>query len=181
MKFHVHNPDASVAAYRMQFPVIYAYGIAVHRRHGLTLLSVRIDFSSIRGCIQKGIVYVALSRCSLLDGLWISGLSSEHIQVIRHVTELEENVRRLRKHYQNRLNCTFVGRMHMCSLTWFAWMNIPTSCPTPIGNWRPQKNFERKSSALKFCLVIRTFSFEALCDKKCWNYTLNNSIDDTNE
>lgn len=53
-----------------QFPLRMAWAITVHKSQGLTFSKVRIDFSG--GVFAGGQTYVALSRCTSLDGITLS-------------------------------------------------------------------------------------------------------------
>ena len=53
-----------------QFPLRMAWAITVHKSQGLTFSNVRIDFAS--GVFAGGQTYVALSRCTSLDGITLS-------------------------------------------------------------------------------------------------------------
>lgn len=53
-----------------QFPLRMAWAITVHKSQGLTFSNVRIDFTG--GVFAGGQTYVALSRCTSLDGITLS-------------------------------------------------------------------------------------------------------------
>ena len=53
-----------------QFPLRMAWAITVHKSQGLTFSKVRIDFTC--GVFAGGQTYVALSRCTSLDGITLS-------------------------------------------------------------------------------------------------------------
>ena len=53
-----------------QFPLRMAWAITVHKSQGLTFSKVRIDFTG--GVFAGGQTYVALSRCTSLDGITLS-------------------------------------------------------------------------------------------------------------
>jgi ATP-dependent exoDNAse (exonuclease V) alpha subunit len=52
---------------RVQYPLMPAWAVTIHKAQGLTLARVAVDFG--RGAFAEGQVYVALSRCQTLEGL----------------------------------------------------------------------------------------------------------------
>lgn len=95
-KFHAYNAAADILAVREQYPVIPAYAITVHRCQGLTLSRVAMDFSMVSTWIPNGMVYVVLSRCTGLKGLWIKGLMKYHIRVSPYATTFMQKAVALR-------------------------------------------------------------------------------------
>ncbi len=72
-----------------QFPVKLAWAITVHKSQGLTFNKVVADLA---GSFSPGQVYVALSRCTALNGLVLSSkLHSGAIQTDRRVIEFAQN------------------------------------------------------------------------------------------
>lgn len=51
-----------------QYPIILAYAITIHKSQGMTYKNVACDISN---CFAPGQSYVALSRCSSMDGLYL--------------------------------------------------------------------------------------------------------------
>jgi hypothetical protein len=56
-----------VAGTYVQFPLMPAWAVTIHKAQGLTLASVLVDLA--RGAFAEGQVYVALSRCQTMEGL----------------------------------------------------------------------------------------------------------------
>ncbi|KAI0560118.1 ATP-dependent DNA helicase PIF1 [Gracilaria domingensis] len=97
-KFSIRAMDASILASRVQFPIIPAYGVNIHKCQGLTLQNVAVDFIPSRWK-PNGMVYVALSRCKSLRGLWVKGLTKEHIQYSNAAEDYMKYIEKLKKHY----------------------------------------------------------------------------------
>ncbi len=58
-----------VAGTFKQFPIKLAWAITIHKSQGQTLSQAVVDLG--RGAFAHGQVYVALSRCESLEGLWL--------------------------------------------------------------------------------------------------------------
>lgn len=65
-------PNGSVIASRVQFPLILAWAVTIHKSQGQTLPRVSVDMS---GVFEVAQVYVALSRCSDPTNLSVSNFS----------------------------------------------------------------------------------------------------------
>lgn len=60
----------------VQFPIIPAWSVTIHKAQGLTLSRVAVDLG--RGAFADGQVYVALSRCQTLSGLSLTRAVRPH-------------------------------------------------------------------------------------------------------
>ena len=69
----------------LQYPVIPAYAITIHKSQGQTYNNIIVD---LKKCFEKGQAYVALSRCKSLEGLHLrSRITEGCIRVDTHVVE----------------------------------------------------------------------------------------------
>lgn len=69
----------------IQFPIKPAWAITIHKSQGLTLMKVNIDLG--RGAFCSGQTYVALSRCTTLEGIRLAvPIRPRDIMVNPHVS-----------------------------------------------------------------------------------------------
>lgn len=74
-----------------QFPIVPAYAITIHKSQGLTFKKIACDISM---CFAPGQAYVALSRCSSLEGLnLLKKINVDMIMTNSHVVEFYEKQR----------------------------------------------------------------------------------------
>lgn len=65
---------------RLAMPVLLSWAMTIHRAQGTNLSTLAIDFSALQWC-KEGLVYAGLSRCRLLEGLFIRAICRKHIVV----------------------------------------------------------------------------------------------------
>lgn len=77
----------------VQYPIKLAWAITVHKSQGLTFKNVDIDFSG--GVFASGQTYVAMSRCTSLEGITL------HKPISRRDVFVKAEVTNFAKHYNN--------------------------------------------------------------------------------
>lgn len=75
-----------------QFPIVLAYAITIHKSQGMTYKKVACNISA---CFASGQAYVALSRCSSLEGLYLL------YEVTKDITKVDNVVKEF---YLNQVN-----------------------------------------------------------------------------
>ncbi len=88
-------PEAQVAGTFTQFPVRLAWALTIHKSQGKTFDRVIVDIGN--GSFAHGQVYVALSRCRSLEGLYLKKrIEKRHIMmdyaVTRFVTQYQYRI-----------------------------------------------------------------------------------------
>lgn len=73
----------------MQYPIVLAYAITIHKSQGMTYQHLACDISK---CFAPGQAYVALSRCSSIDGLHLlTKINGTGIQPNKTVVDFYNN------------------------------------------------------------------------------------------
>ncbi|XP_077528146.1 uncharacterized protein LOC144139758 [Haemaphysalis longicornis] len=89
---------AGIACKRTQFPLVQASAITVHKSQGGTYASVVYDYAKTH---PQKLVYVALSRCTSLNGLYITNAEGDHTFYHREDNPdkaMADELRRLENH-----------------------------------------------------------------------------------
>ncbi|KAK3917402.1 ATP-dependent DNA helicase [Frankliniella fusca] len=73
---------------RVQFPLTLAYACSIHKSQGLTLQQAVVDIGSMREMFV-GLSYVALSRCTTLEGILLVPFSFNRFQKINKSSALQ--------------------------------------------------------------------------------------------
>ena len=84
--------DSQIAGSFTQYPIKLAWAVTIHKGQGKTFDKVIVDFG--RGTFAFGQSYVALSRCTGLDGLVLrTPLEQRHIFTDERVKEFMDKFR----------------------------------------------------------------------------------------
>ena len=87
--FKSTNNDSQIAGSFTQYPIKLAWAVTIHKGQGQTFDKVIVDFG--RGTFAFGQSYVALSRCTGLEGLVLrTPLEQRHIFTDERITEFME-------------------------------------------------------------------------------------------
>jgi len=81
------NSGEQCLASRMQFPLILAWAITVHKSQGMTLDSMQ---AQLRGCFAEGQTYVALSRARNPDSLFLDYFDESMVFANRRAVEFHQ-------------------------------------------------------------------------------------------
>jgi ATP-dependent exoDNAse (exonuclease V) alpha subunit len=73
---------------REMIPLILAWSVNTHKLQGTTLDTIVVDLAN--NVFQKGLLYVAMSRCRTLSGLAISHLNAAKLLTTPHYTPCDE-------------------------------------------------------------------------------------------
>ena len=82
---------------RVQFPIILAYAVTIHKVQGLSLNKVVISFELFKQrSFNSGQIYVALSRSTSLNGIYILGnIDSKHVRADPRVHKEYERLKKI--------------------------------------------------------------------------------------
>ena len=86
--------DSSVVGSFTQYPIKLAWAVTIHKSQGKTFERVLIDLG--RGAFAHGQVYVALSRCTALEGVFLAK------PIARHSIFTDRRVSEFTKRYQEK-------------------------------------------------------------------------------
>lgn len=80
----VELPNGEVQAQRRQIPLILAWALSIHKAQGQTLERVKVD---LRRVFENGQAYVALSRATTQEGLWVQNFNAKAVMAHPRVGE----------------------------------------------------------------------------------------------
>jgi ATP-dependent DNA helicase PIF1 len=72
----VELPNGEIQAQRRQLPLILAWALSIHKAQGQTLERVKVD---LRRVFENGQAYVALSRATTQEGLWVMNFNKKAV------------------------------------------------------------------------------------------------------
>ena len=128
---------------RKQFPLTLAYAITIHKSQGLSLQTALVDAGD--RCFGPGMIYVALSRVTMSEGLHLIDLDKTKICAD---TEALVEYNRLRQKYRPHLpQFTIVKPFKVSKVPEAKKQPLKRDTTTTIGTDKPPK--KSKSSAFK--------------------------------
>jgi ATP-dependent DNA helicase PIF1 len=80
----IELPNGEVQAQRRQIPLILAWALSIHKAQGQTLERVKVD---LRKVFENGQAYVALSRATTQEGLWVQNFNAKAVMAHPKVGE----------------------------------------------------------------------------------------------
>lgn len=95
-KWSIENEDGKKIAEVEQVPLRLAYAITVHKSQGMTLDMAEVDLSK---CFEEGMGYVALSRVSSMENLYLKGLNAMALKVKKEVIEMDKKFREMSQNF----------------------------------------------------------------------------------
>ena len=81
-----------MSSFEMQFPLVLAWAITIHKCQGLTLPEIVVDMTPAKGHYTVGQAYVAFSRVTQLDKLHIINYTRQQIHVSQHAEKEMERL-----------------------------------------------------------------------------------------
>lgn len=100
----VEDEDGRVLVSRVQFPLMLAWSLSIHKSQGQTLSRVKVDLKSV---FETGQSYVALSRATSRDGLQVLNFNEHKVRSHPKVVEFYKSLVDISKAHstgQQRLN-----------------------------------------------------------------------------
>ncbi|KFX99163.1 hypothetical protein V490_01914 [Pseudogymnoascus sp. VKM F-3557] len=85
----VELPNGEVQAQRRQIPLILAWALSIHKAQGQTLERVKVD---LRKVFENGQAYVALSRATTQEGLWVQNFNPRAVMAHPRVGEFYDSL-----------------------------------------------------------------------------------------
>lgn len=89
-KYNFKYEDKFVKMERLQFPVVLAYSLSIHKLQGSTLDKIVIDIGD--RVFSDGQSYVALSRCRNINGLYLINFDARKIKANKEAIEFEKQM-----------------------------------------------------------------------------------------
>ena len=165
---------------RKQFPLQLAWACTIHKVQGLTVQECVVDLNK---CFSYGQAYVALSRVTSLNGLFIKKISEDCLKAkiycdpdvaegiskmgtylkestiidMNRPTLLYHNIQGLRNHIEDLKNTLSTSNIHFVCLT-ETWLDKKANCNIDGYQLRHLSRFEAFDSSTKFYNSLKDMS-----------------------
>ncbi|CAK9437494.1 uncharacterized protein LODBEIA_P18720 [Lodderomyces beijingensis] len=95
----VEDEDGNVLVSRVQFPLMLAWSLSIHKSQGQTLSKVKVD---LRKVFETGQSYVALSRATSRDGLQVLNFNERQVRSHPKVVQFYKSLEQVQKNTEQR-------------------------------------------------------------------------------
>ncbi|CAI5755887.1 unnamed protein product [Candida verbasci] len=110
----VEDEEGNVLLSRVQFPLMLAWSLSIHKSQGQTLSKVKVD---LRRTFENGQAYVALSRATSRNGLQVLNFNESKVMTHPKVVKFYQSLTRANDHKLGQQKLPFKSRLTTSTAT----------------------------------------------------------------